>query len=128
MGHDLGPLANWRVLDETHTWPALIVGTSSDRIGTSTGRALYATLSKNLEPELGIPLSPYIGAAYGTRHNDFKGIGGASVFWSDRVSSTHLFDGVNVHHILSYQWNERVNTGLLLVDGHHWGISVGFQF
>lgn len=42
------PLANVVALTEKHERPALILGTSSDRIGTPFGQSFYATLSKNL--------------------------------------------------------------------------------
>ena len=38
LAEDVGPIANWRVWDEDAARPALILGTSSDRIGTDHGR------------------------------------------------------------------------------------------
>jgi hypothetical protein len=37
---------NWLAVPETTKTPALIVGTSSDRIGTPGGQSFYATASK----------------------------------------------------------------------------------
>ena len=65
-----GPLANWRVLRETERLPAIVLGTSSDRIGTSSGQAYFATASKNLEPLVNLPVSPYVGLSYNDRNHD----------------------------------------------------------
>ena len=43
----VSPLANWLAIKETTRRPALILGTSSDRIGTPSGQSFYGTLSKN---------------------------------------------------------------------------------
>jgi hypothetical protein len=96
---DMGPIANWRAWDETHDRPALILGTSSDRIGTSHGRAVYATLSKDLEHATGLPIAPYAGVAYGTFDEELAPIGGLVVRWRERFSTTHLYDGENLHHM-----------------------------
>ncbi|HET6203535.1 MAG TPA: hypothetical protein VFI25_12115 [Planctomycetota bacterium] len=127
---EIGPLANWRALDETETRPALILGTSSDRIGTPHGRSYYATFSKNLEEEIGLPLAPYAGAAYGTFDDRLRPIGGVNVRWSEEISSTHLYDGQKVHHLLHYTFGGRHTIGLLLVDHRDVGISysIGFDF
>ena len=45
----ISPLANWLAISETANRPALILGTSSDRIGTPSGQSFYATFS-NVEP------------------------------------------------------------------------------
>ena len=51
--HEVAPLANLLVLTETKRRPALMLGTSSDRIGTPSGQSFYATFSKNLRRETG---------------------------------------------------------------------------
>jgi hypothetical protein len=62
----VSPLANWLAISETKNRPALILGTSSDRISTPSGQSFYATLSKNLKRETKLPIAPYFGLAYGT--------------------------------------------------------------
>ena len=42
LADDVGPLLNLRAVEETERRPALILGTSSDRIGTEGGQAVYA--------------------------------------------------------------------------------------
>ena len=56
---DVGPLLNWVALTETDSRPAVIAGTSSDRIGTPSGRSYYATVSKSLHETLHLPVAPY---------------------------------------------------------------------
>ncbi len=125
-GDDVGPLANWRLLDETASAPALIVGTSSDRIGTSEGRAYYATLSKSLDAITGLPVSPYAGVVWGGSDHQLRGIGGLVVRWAPLWTSTHSFDGVNLHHLLERRLDARSALGLLLVEQegeHHLGLT-----
>jgi hypothetical protein len=116
LDDDVGPLANWLVLPEEGSWPALIVGTSSDRIGTPSGRSIYATFAKDLEDWTGLPIAPYAGASFGTFDDELVAIGGLVVNWSDRVSSTSLWDGHNLHHILETTIGDRHAVGLVLAD------------
>ena len=128
---DLGLLANWRVLDETESWPALILGTSSDRIGTPTGRAYFATLSKDLETWTGLPIAPYVGTAFGSFEDKWRLIGGLRVRWIEEWSSTHLWDGVNLHHTIDWVPEARYRLGLVAAeqDGKYFvGLSVGTNF
>jgi hypothetical protein len=125
---EVGPLANWRILDESGEAPALMVGTSSDRIGTPYGRAYYLTLSKNLEPLIDLPVAPYVGTSYGTFRDDLTFIGGLNVTYGAGFSSMHLYDGRAVHHILSYTFEEVHTVGLMLVDHEHVGVTYGVSF
>jgi hypothetical protein len=43
LAKKVSPLANFVAMTETHQRPALIFGTSSDRIGTPSGQSFYAT-------------------------------------------------------------------------------------
>ena len=128
---DVGLIANWRAVEESADWPALILGTSSDRIGTEEGRAYYATLSKDLEAWTGMPVAPYVGVAYGEADDELVAIGGASIRWSERWSTMHIYDSENIHHILSTTVAGRHTLGLLVVeqDGRHsFGLSYGVGF
>src|SRR5712692_11031122 len=60
----VSPLANWLAIPEAKNTPAVILGTSSDRIGTPSGQSFYATASKNLKRETKLPIAPYFGIAY----------------------------------------------------------------
>lgn len=124
---DVNPLANWRVFSETQRRPALIVGTSSDRIGTPSGQSFYATLSKNLEEEIKLPIAPYAGLAYGTHESRLRPIGGGKITFTERWDSLIIFDGVHVHPTLNYTLGRHVFT-FLLVRGRDPGVSYSISF
>ncbi|MDZ4775058.1 MAG: hypothetical protein SGI72_18215 [Planctomycetota bacterium] len=131
IANDIGPIANWLALPEQHGWPALIVGTSSDRIGTSHGRSFYGTFSKDLEEWTGLPIAPYVGAAFGTFDDELNEIAGLSVRWSESVSTTSLWDGHNLHHIVETYVGDRHTFGLVIanLDGHYdLGVSYSIGF
>ena len=87
---------------ETRTRPAIILGTSSDRIGTPEGQSFYGTLSKDLRPQTGLPVAPYVGVAYGTYEDEARIIAGANISFGRGVSSLLIFDGVHFHPTLSF--------------------------
>jgi hypothetical protein len=101
-GDRVNPLLNWVALTETQRRPALIVGTSSDRIGTPSGQSFYATLSKNLKRKTRLPLAPYAGVAYSTHEHRWLPLAGLNVFFTRSVSGLVIFDGVRVHPLLNY--------------------------
>ena len=123
----VSPLANIVALAETHTRPALILGTSSDRIGTPSGQSFYATFSKNLKHHTGLPIAPYVGVAYGTFEDRARLIGGLSISLSDGWSSTILFDGVRVHPTLNYT-RGRHQFGVIFERGRNPGASYSISF
>lgn len=127
LAKKVSPLANLVVITETHTRPALILGTSSDRIGTPSGQSFYATLSKNLKHHTGLPVAPYVGVAYGTFDDRARAIGGLNINFSERWSSTVLFDGVRVHPLLNYTYG-RHQFGFILERGRNPGGSYSISF
>jgi hypothetical protein len=116
LADDVGIIANWLALPETEDGPALILGTSSDRIGTPRGRAYYATFSKDLEAWTSLPVAPYLGVSFGEFEDEFSEIAGLSVRWNDDWTSTHIWDGENLHHLVETWVDERYTVGLLLVE------------
>ncbi|HEX8472570.1 MAG TPA: hypothetical protein VF666_00925 [Pyrinomonadaceae bacterium] len=120
-------LANVVALTETHRRPALILGTSSDRIGTPSGQSFYATISKSLKHRTGLPIAPYIGVAYGTFEDRLRPIGGLNINFHERWSSTILFDGVRVHPLLNYT-RGRHQFGVILERGRNPGASYSVSF
>ena len=54
----------------------VVVGTSSDRIGTPDGRAWFASASLNPAAWTDLPVTGYFGASYGTYANDLRASGG----------------------------------------------------
>ena len=133
LADDLGLLVNIRALEETATRPALILGTSSDRIGTEEGRAVYATLSKDLEDLIDLPIAPYFGATWSTDpltpSEEWREIAGLVIRWDPKLSSTHLWDGVNLHHVLTTPLGNGRSLGLVVAqrdDGDHFlGLTFG---
>jgi len=127
LAKKVSPLANVLAITETHTRPALILGTSSDRIGTPSGQSFYATFSKSLKHATGLPVAPYVGVAYGTYEDRARIIGGLNITLSDRWSSTILFDGVRVHPLLNYTFG-RHQLGVILERGRNPGVSYSISF
>ncbi|MGZ5435428.1 MAG: hypothetical protein ACXWID_04215 [Pyrinomonadaceae bacterium] len=127
LAKKVSPLANVVALTETHQRPALIFGTSSDRIGTPSGQSFYATLSKSLKHHTGLPIAPYVGVAYGTYEHRTRAIGGLNITFNERWSSTILFDGVRVHPLLNYTWS-RHQLGVIFERGRNPGVSYSISF
>jgi len=123
----VSPLANVVAITETDVRPALILGTSSDRIGTPSGQSFYATFSKSLKGATGLPVAPYVGVAYGTYEDRARIIGGLNITLSDGWSATILFDGVRIHPLLNYTFG-RHQLGVILERGRNPGISYSISF
>jgi hypothetical protein len=124
---DVGPLLNFVALTETDVRPALIIGTSSDRIGTPHGRSFYATLSKDLTESTGVPIAPYVGYSYGQFEDHGRVIGGLNVTFTHWLSGSAIFDGVKVHPMLTFA-KGRHQFGFLLVQGKNPGVSYSVSF
>lgn len=123
----VSPLANWRMVSETDTGPAVMIGTSSDRIGTPSGQSFYVTVSKDVSAWLGAPIAPYVGVAYGTYEDRARVIGGVNVRVTGAVSSLILFDGVKVHPTVS--WSRDHHTiSFVLAHATDPGISYSVGF
>ena len=127
LAEKVSPVANLVVVTETHQRPALIVGTSSDRIGTPSGQSFYATVSKNVKHYTNLPVSPYAGVAYGTFEDRARLIGGLNIAIGERWSSTILFDGVRVHPLLNFT-HGRHQFGVILERGRRPGASYSISF
>jgi hypothetical protein len=123
----VGVIGNLIVLTETKRRPALMLGTSTDRIGTPSGQAFFFTLSKNLEEQTGLPIAPYVGAAYGTYERRLRPVGGVNVTLGRGFSSLITYNGVHVHPIVSYARGRHVFS-LVLVRGRQPGASYSVTF
>jgi len=119
---EVAPLANWLAMQETARRPALILGTSTDRIGTPSGHAYYATFSKNLEPLLHVPIAPYAGAAYGTFDARLRFIGGINYSVTENLSALVTYNGEHYNSILSLS-RGRYTGSLLFVSGGNIGAA-----
>jgi hypothetical protein len=124
---EVGVIANFLALTETRTRPALMFGTSTDRIGTPHGQSFYFTFSKNLHRETGLPIAPYAGAAFGTYDNRLRPIGGLNVFLPRSFSILVTYNGVNVHPLLIFT-HGRHALSLIMVKGRDPGMSYSVTF
>jgi hypothetical protein len=124
---EIGVVANWRALDETRRSPALIFGTSSDRIGTPEGQSYYATVSKSLHHDIGVPVAPYAGISWSTAEDRFLFPFGVNVRVTDRVSAMVINDGVHTHLSGTYSWR-RYSLTLLAVERRDIGVTIGLAF
>ena len=123
LANDVGPLLNWRVVRETSDRPAVIVGTSSDRIGTPYGRAYYVTVSKEVADGVGL----YVGASYSEFEHKVLIPAGMSFRFDERWGGLIVFDGVRFHPIVSYSW-DRYSLSLILAGMRHPGLSLSVGF
>ena len=126
--NDVGLLANVVAITESKNRPAIIFGTSSDRIGTPRGRSLYATISKDVSELLRLPIAPYVGVAYSTYEHRFLPLAGLTINWRDNLSSLVIFDGVKVHPTLNYTLGGRHVFTFLLAQGKNPGVSYSISF
>ncbi|MGH9883513.1 MAG: hypothetical protein ACRD6N_18980 [Pyrinomonadaceae bacterium] len=124
---EVAPLANLLVLTESKRRPALMLGTSTDRIGTPSGQSFYATLSKNLHRETGLPIAPYVGASFGTYDHRVRPIGGLSISISRNFAALVTYNGVNVHPLLTFS-HKRHALSLIMVKGRDPGMSYSVTF
>jgi hypothetical protein len=125
---DVGLLANVVAITETKLRPALIFGTSSDRIGTPRGRSLYATISKNISELVKLPIASYVGAAYSSYEHRFLPLAGLTINWKENLSSLVIFDGVKVHLTLTYALGKRHVFTFLLAQSKNPGVSYSISF
>ncbi len=124
---EVGFVANWRVLSESQRRPAVILGTSSDRIGTAAGQSYYVTVSKSLHDWTGMPIAPYAGISYSTFENRVLYPAGVNVAIGARWSAMLLNDGVHTHVSATYAW-DRFAVTLLAVERKDLGLTIGARF
>lgn len=119
---ELGVVANWRAVNETATRPAVVFGTSSDRIGTPSGQAWFVTVSKGFHR-----VAPYAGASYSGYEQRVIFPFGVNVALARNVSAMLMNDGVHTHLSATYAHRKAAVT-LLLVERKNVGVTVGVTF
>lgn len=124
---EVGFVANWRAIPEAQRRPAVIFGTSSDRIGTAEGQSYYVTVSKSLHHQTGLPIAPYVSASYSTFENRMLYPFGLNVAIGDNWSAMLINDGVHTHVSATYAWN-RFAVTLLAVERKDLGVTIGARF
>jgi hypothetical protein len=124
---EVGIVANWRALDERRWRPAIVVGTSSDRIGTPHGQAYFVTASKSLLAETGLPVAPYAGLSYSGFEDRLLVPFGLNVVLPRGFSAMLINDGVHTHLSASYG-RRNLSLTLLAVERRDLGLTVGLTF
>ena len=123
---EVGPLVNWRLTRETARRPSLMLGTSSDRIGTPYGRAYYLTAGKSVKVG-GHAVGPYVGLLWSTYEDRFLVPAGLNVPLSGGWSSQVQYDGRYTHLMASFT-RGRTTLGLLAVQMRDPGVTVSLGF
>jgi hypothetical protein len=127
LADDLGIIGNYRLQRETAHRPAVILGTSSDRIGTPFGRAYYATVAKDLTTVNGWRFAPYVGLMWSEFDHKFRVPFGASIPLGKGYSLLPSFDGHAFHTMASYSWKTYSVTGILVRSRDPgFAVTVGF--
>lgn len=122
---DVSILANWRVMSETDTRPALILGTSHDDFGSVSSQSVFGTFSKHLFSHENVHFSGYAGATYIERLQDLRPVGGAVISY-DQWSTTFMYSGVDPHWVLSRRFDNQTLSFVLFAlekPGLAYGIS-----
>jgi hypothetical protein len=122
------PLLTLIPIKETKNRPAVIFGISSDRIGTPSGTSYYLTASKDITHWTGLPIAPYGGYVYGTFEKKWRPIGGVNIRLRDKLTSLIMFDGVKVHPLVTYSFNETHGLSVMLARGKYVGTTYTLSF
>lgn len=127
LADEVGVVANWRLSRETERRPAIIAGTSSDRIGTPSGQSYFVTASKAfvITPRYGV--APYAGLSWSGAEDRMLYPFGVNASIGETSSAMFLYDGVHSHLSVSRAIGRWVVTGLL-VEMSDPGVAVGLRF
>lgn len=120
---EVGIVANWRAVRETERRPAIIFGTSSDRIGTPEGQSYYVTMSKSVHERI----APYVGVSYSGYEERGLVPFGVNVALPRGWSAMLINDGVHTHVSATYAW-DRFAVTVLAVERKDFGVTVGARF
>ena len=122
---ELDPVATWFLLTESQRRPALLLGTSSDRIGSPKGaQCYYLTLAKRLGP---VPVAPYFSLNYSEWDSGFNLPFGAQVDLGRGVSLRPMYDGERTH-LLALFARERASVTFIWAWLERAGIAVSAGF
>lgn len=125
---EVHPLVTMIPVTETVHRPAIIVGISSDRIGTPRGTSVYITASKDLKHWTGLPIAPYGGVVWSSYEKKLRAIGGLNVRFRRDLTGLVQFDGVKVHPSVTYSVNNTHAVTFLMIRGKLPGITYTFSF
>jgi len=125
---EVHPLITFIPVTETKNRPAVIIGLSSDRIGTPKGTSVYITASKDLQHWTGLPIAPYAGVVWSSYDKKVRAIGGLNVRLPHRFTTLIQFDGVKVHPSLTYTFNDTHALTFLMIRGTRPGVTYTYSF
>lgn len=122
---EIGPLVTWYLFTETPQWPAVFVGTSSDRIGSPRGKqSYYLTLAKHLPRT---PLSLYASLNYSEWQRGYNFPFGGNLALPYNFSLRPMYDGRRSHLVLTYFYR-RHSFSLLYIWLEKIGVSYAVGF
>jgi hypothetical protein len=119
------PIANWFAVRETDRLPAVIFGTSSDRIGTPRGKqAYYVTFSKQVGR---LPIAPYLSINYSSTDRGINLPFGASIQVGSQFTLTPMYDGHASHTMLTWS-GKHESFSLIAAWNRRFGVAFGYAF
>ncbi len=122
---EVGPLATVFLLTETHTRPALLLGTSSDRIGSPEGnQAYYATVAKHIPRT---PLAPYVSLNWSEWNDELNVPFGMNLSIAGGFSLLPMNDGARTHLLASWA-NERISVTAIAAWMERFGLAFSTGF
>jgi hypothetical protein len=122
---EVDPIANWFAVTESDRAPAVIFGTSSDRIGSPKGKqAYYVTFSKQIGDH---PIAPYFSINYSETDAGWNVPFGASILIGKQFTLTPMYDGHASHTMLTWS-GKRESVTLIAAWNRRFGIAVGYAF
>jgi hypothetical protein len=122
---EVGFRGNWFAVRETPRLPAVVFGTSSDRIGTPSGyQSYFVTFSKQFE---NLPIAPYISLNYSEFERGMTFPFGVSLSLGREWLLMPMYDGHASHTVLT--WSGRSESiGLVLAWNRQFGITFSYGF
>lgn len=122
---EVGPLATVFVLFESHRRPALVLGTSSDRIGSPAGtQSYYATFAKHIPRT---PFAPYVSVNYSEWDEEVNFPFGVNIQGPAGFSLLPMYDGAKSHLLGSWA-NDRFSVTAIAAWYERFGLAVSTGF
>lgn len=122
---EVGPLVTWYLLTESHTRPAIFLGTSSDRIGSPKGtQSYFLTGAKHLWR---LPLSVYASVNYSEWDDELNCPVGVNVELPLNFSLRPMYDGDRSHLMLTHYYRQ-FSFSLLYVWYERLGVAMSAGF
>lgn len=123
--NEIVPTANWILNRASPRLPLVVLGTSSDRIGSKEGtHAYFLTLAQGI-PRL--RLAPYFSVNYSETDRGLNFPFGVNIALGGQWDLLPMNDGRRSHLILTYK-EKNWNISLIAVYLKHPGVSIGFAF